>query len=240
MQRSPLWDGACVSSRGLYRAFSRGLPPLAANTVPPDAKPLSDGSSSVVVPRMATTLLYDLLLDPLSKAVQKSPRNSASRCVPILPQLKARSWRHAAASTAHQSRIHTRPARFTTSFSLRVRGWERFPVPTERSRPCLFCPSCNRRLRELDLAGGLHARADGPNLCTRWASTTPSTWLTHAVQVRVALARARPSPLQSFTLESPAFAVGGLPDRFRPPDNFSRPHQKHPSAAAPADPISKI
>ena len=32
-------------------------------------------------------------------------------------------------------------------------------MPTERSRPCLFCPSCNRRLWELDLAGGFHARA---------------------------------------------------------------------------------
>ena len=51
--------------------------PLAPNTVPPDAKPLSDGSSSVVVPRMATKLLYLVLLDLLSKAMQKSPRNSA-------------------------------------------------------------------------------------------------------------------------------------------------------------------
>ena len=151
------------------------------------------------------------------------------------PHLAPRSTQHCTPVT-HPHATST----LEHSSSLRVRGWERFPVPTERSRPCLFCPSCNRRLRELDLAGGLHARADGPNLCTRWASTTPSTWLTHAVQVRVALARARPSPLQSFTLESPAFAVGGLPNRFRPPDNFSRPHQKHPGAAAPPDPISKI
>ena len=87
-------------------------------------------------------------------------------------------------------------------------------MPTERSRPCLFCPSCNRRLWELDLAGGFHARAHGPNLCTRWTSTTPSTWLTQAVQVRVALparghppsslspSRAQRSLLEAFPIDS--------------------------------------
>ena len=114
-------------------------------------------------------------------------------------------------------------------------------MPAERLGPCLFCPSCNRRLWSLTWqVASTRARAWAESLHALDVYHTLDLADAHAVQVRVALARARPSPLQSFTLESPAFAVGGLPDRFRPPDNFSRPHQKHPSAAAPADPVSKI
>ena len=106
----------------------------------------------LVLGRRASAGHQTPLLSPSRPALEGRAKVSAKIGLTVKPIHAPVGGPHLAPRSTQHCTPVTHPHATSTlehSSSLRVRGWERFPVPTERLGPCLFCPSCNRRLWSL-------------------------------------------------------------------------------------------